>query len=317
MPAMIDNMAYVGETPWHGLGVKLDQGKSLDQWMKAAGLNWDAKLTPVLYDADGNGEAVEQMPGQNVLYRSDNGKALSIVSERYKPVQPKEVFKFFKKYTEDLEICKMETAGSLDEGRKIWALAKAEDEFTLGGEDKIGRYLLLATSYDRSLPTLVSQTSIRVVCHNTLMLAAESDVKSQHRISHITEFSADKAQQLLELNTNWQSFSAIVKKLAARKVTSDKGIEYFTNVFYPMATSESTPIKTITRRIDQLQDIYETAPGQEMASARGRAWGYLNAVTRFVDFDARSRDQDRRLDKAWFGEGAVIKQRAFELAQEL
>ena len=52
--------------------------------------------------------------------------------------------------------------------------------------------------------------------------------------------------------------------------------------------------------------------GSELASAKNTAYGLLNAVTEFVDHERRARSTDNRLDSAWFGKGAQIKQRALE-----
>jgi hypothetical protein len=90
-------MAFVGETPWHGLGQELQEGADMVTWRKAAGMDWNIESSPVYYqgkkDADDMGS--ERFKGQNVLFRSDNNNALSIVSDRYKPVQPAEVLDFF------------------------------------------------------------------------------------------------------------------------------------------------------------------------------------------------------------------------------
>lgn len=54
-----------------------------------------------------------------------------------------------------------------------------------------------------------------------------------------------------------------------------------------------------------------------MESARGTAWGLLNAVTEYVDHERRARSSEYRMDSAWFGQGAVIKQKALDVALQL
>jgi hypothetical protein len=46
-------IAYVGQTPWHGLGEKLAQNQSIEAWIKAARLDWELKMLPVHYLIDG------------------------------------------------------------------------------------------------------------------------------------------------------------------------------------------------------------------------------------------------------------------------
>jgi hypothetical protein len=57
--------------------------------------------------------------------------------------------------------------------------------------------------------------------------------------------------------------------------------------------------------------------GSDMASASGTAWGLLNGITEFVDHSRRARSQDYRLDSAWFGQGALIKEKAYVEALKL
>ena len=43
----------------------------------------------------------------------------------------------------------------------------------------------------------------------------------------------------------------------------------------------------------------------------------INAVTEYVDHERRARSTEYRMDSAWFGQGAVIKQRALQAALQL
>ena len=47
------------------------------------------------------------------------------------------------------------------------------------------------------------------------------------------------------------------------------------------------------------------------------AYGLLCAVTEFVDHERRAHSNDNRLDSAWFGQGAALKQKALDLAMEM
>ncbi len=39
-------MAYVGEVPWHGLGARLPEGRSIGEWVSAARLDWQIQMLP-------------------------------------------------------------------------------------------------------------------------------------------------------------------------------------------------------------------------------------------------------------------------------
>lgn len=57
--------------------------------------------------------------------------------------------------------------------------------------------------------------------------------------------------------------------------------------------------------------------GSGLESTNGTSWGLLNAVTEYVGHERRARSNEYRLDSAWFGQGAVIKQKALDVALQL
>ena len=172
--ATANDMAFIGDTPWHGLGNKLPPNQPIEVWQKSAGMDFEIKQTEVLFNsASGDGSNMLNLrsnPDATVLYRSDNHEPLSVVSKRYKVVQPKDVLGFYRDLV-SVGGFQLETAGVLRGGKKLWALAKTGQETMLAGGDKVKAYLLLATSCDGSLATTAQFTSIRVVCNNTLQMA--------------------------------------------------------------------------------------------------------------------------------------------------
>ena len=72
------------------------------------------------------------------------------------------------------------------------------------------------------------------------------------------------------------------------------------------------------RALKKVQTLFEGhGRGAELLAAKETAWGLLSAVTEFVDHEKQARSQDNRLDSAWFGQGAALKQRALEHALQL
>jgi hypothetical protein len=57
--------------------------------------------------------------------------------------------------------------------------------------------------------------------------------------------------------------------------------------------------------------------GADLVSARGTAWGLVNAVTQYVDHESGAKSVDHRLDRAFFGTGEDLKNRAMEAALAL
>ena len=132
MAHLIDSMAYVGETPWHKLGNALPSKQPIEVWAEKAGMDWQILETPVCFMAEKAGSlgSIKTFPEQKVLYRSDSHKPLSVVSDRYQVVQPREVLEFYRDLTE-ISGYELETAGVLKEGRKFSALARTGKETVL------------------------------------------------------------------------------------------------------------------------------------------------------------------------------------------
>lgn len=154
MAHLVEQMAYVGATPWHGLGNRLTQKQPLEVWQREAGMTWQIQESPVHFKADtvGNLGTIHSFPEQKVLFRSDTKAPLSVVSNRYQVVQPREVLEFYRDLTE-VSGYELETAGILKGGRKFWALARTGQTTVLKGNDQVNGYLLLATSCDGTLTT--------------------------------------------------------------------------------------------------------------------------------------------------------------------
>lgn len=317
MAHLVETMAYVAETPWHGLGNKLGEKQSIEVWQQQSGMNFDIKEAPVRFmtESIGNLGAIMSFPEQKVLYRSDSNVPLSVVSNRYKVVQPREILEFYRDLSE-ISGFELETAGVLKQGRKVWALAKTGQSCTFKGNDTVNGYLLLATACDGTLATTAQFTSIRVVCNNTLAVALTNGTGAV-KVPHSTSFDPDAVKKKLGISVAaWDSFMYRMKTLAERKVKSQEAFNYFLRVFTDQRNS--TTGLTNERAMTKAMSLYEgQGRGAELASSKATAFGLLNSVTEFVDHERRARSTDHRLESAWFGQGATLKQRALEYALEL
>ena len=169
MSANIESMFYVRETPWHGLGTRVIEAPSSEDALIAAGLNWNVIQEPIY-----TGEN-EPISGYKANVRDSDRRVLGVVTDRYKVVQNHEAFAF----TDALlgQGVRYETAGSLQEGRKVWLLAHMPHEYIISGE-RISPYLLFSNTHDSSGAVKVALTPIRVVCNNTLNLALRAAERS-------------------------------------------------------------------------------------------------------------------------------------------
>ena len=319
MSHAIQKMAYTGEAPWHKLGSELPAKQPIEVWAQKAGMDWRICETPVRYLTGQVGAlgAIMSFDEQKVLYRSDTNKPLSVVSDRYQVVQPQEVLEFYRDLTE-ISGFELETAGVLKDGKKFWALAKMGKEAVLKGNDVVKGYLLLATSCDGTLATTATPTSVRVVCQNTLTIALNG-ASAAIKVPHNTNFDAQAVKRQLGVAvSHWDSFMYRMKTLSERKVKSHEAMNYFLKVLCQTDALDSGNVLTNERALKKVQTIYEgNGRGAELTAASGTAWGLLNAVTEFVDHEKQARSPENRLDSAWFGQGASLKQRALDHALQL
>lgn len=309
-------IAYVGKEPWHGLGEKLKPGDSIETWIKAACLEWEILREPVRYVFKNE---IKEMADQQVLIRSDNGAPLSVVSDSYCIVQPKEVVEFYRDLVAGSDFS-LETAGALDEGRKVWGLARSNISAKIcKTEDSIDAFLLLASSCDKSLATTVAFTSIRVVCQNTLNFAIE-DIEGKSstkhlKIAHNKHFNWDEAKKRLGLiNDSWNGFIEKVEVLAEKKVKENEVTKFFESLFLSGKKDDEKLSKNAIIEIQNLQSAFKNGTGQNLLTAKDTAWGLVNAVTYYVDHKRKSDNQSSRLDSAWFGTGALLKDKAWKIA---
>lgn len=316
MAAMIETMAYANEVPWHGLGNHVAEDVSVDDMTIQAGLNWTVSKRPVLYNTPEN---TVQMAFKDryVLARDKDNKAMSVVSGRYKPVQPKEIMEFFRELVA-LGGFKLETAGSLSDGKRIWALAKTGDAAKILGQDEVKSYLMLATSYDGTFATLAQFTDIRVVCNNTLQ-AALSNHGTRISIPHIREFDAQSVKEQLGIHADaWNARVEAMELLARTKVDLAKASSVIRDIFKaPVEPASKEQIVAANHANNVIQLFNGLGMGADLESANGTAWGVLNAATEYIDHWKRARGVDGRMNSAWFGEGARTKQSAWDEVMKL
>lgn len=339
MSHMINSIAFKGETPWHGLGIELPEGQSIDQWRIAAGMDWKATKTNELYnftefydartgrilttayerraiDCDVKTRTVLKDSGQHILIRDDNGMKLGNCTDRYQIVQPATVLEFYRDLCSDHGFA-LETAGCLDDGKRIWALAKTGDTMRIKGNDPIESYLLLATSFDGTMSTRALFTAVRVVCHNTISMALR-DKRAGIKVGHSTEFDHNQVKIDLGIYQDQKNtFQSNCEVLAARKVSRDEALKY---VFDRFAEKGETIQHVSTRKANIIQNVMDLfngkGKGSQLPSAANTAWGLVNAVTEFVDWE-QGNNVNNRFRNAQFGQGVDFKIKAFEDALEL
>jgi phage/plasmid-like protein (TIGR03299 family) len=334
MAHLVETMAFTGQTPWHGLGNQLTPHQPIEVWAQQAGMDWRIESSDVSYMAQNHRGQNIIMPfeEQRVLYRSDTHAPLSVVSQRFQEVQPKEILEFYRDLTEQSGF-ELETAGVLKGGKKFWALAKTGQSKALKGNDVSNGYILLATACDGTLATTAQFTSIRVVCNNTLAIALKTHNHTSNnagvvKVPHSTRFDAEKVKHQLGISVRaWDEHMYQMKQLSERKVTQQEAAAFFDRVFNESnyyadpsiihfnRNNPSNKTEPNGRAMSKVMTMFNGhGRGAELSSAKDTAYGLLCSITEFIDHERRAMSTDHRLDSAWFGAGAAIKQRGLEQA---
>lgn len=273
MPANVETMFYVRETPWHGLGVKVEKAISSEEALRAAELDWSV-LQKTIYTYDG-----VLVPNYKANIRSKDEQILGIVTDRYKIVQNHEAFAF----TDSLlgEGVQYETAGSLQNGKRVWMLAKLPDRYKLL-DDEVTPYMVFTNSHDGNGGIKIAMTPVRVVCQNTLNLAL-STAKRMWSTIHTGDINnkLHEAKKTLLLAEFYMDKLNDEAHSVSKKSLTDKKVLEFIEELIPLPDN---PSKLQENNIDLLRtDLklrYFDAP--DLIDMKKDGWRFINAVSDFA-----------------------------------
>jgi phage/plasmid-like protein (TIGR03299 family) len=312
-----DGMFSVRETPWHGEGVVLKKPpRTIDEAIKKASLDWTVEQYPVVAfdEADDSimdllkevpdpedSESTIEVPMFYANVRSDTGKALGVVTDRYKPVQNREAFSFLANiYGTEMH---WETAGSLQGGRRVWVMLKLPEWVEVAG-DPIAPYSFISNSHDGKSSVLAAVTPVRIVCQNTLALATSEAIAKYH-IRHLGNMSQKmaEARNVLEVTVDYyEQFKAYGDTMGIKKL-SDKRAKSALEQLFPIAEKDG---ERAARNKEEaraaVMSLFKTGSSPEVGyspdlpskdtrpqNALGTVWAFYNAATEYLDWGRSAR----------------------------
>lgn len=277
MSHLLDSMFSVRETPWHGLGTILaDYPQNWDEARREAGLEWEPIARPVYVTNPGISETGEltneyaELGSFTAIQRDDNGVVLAVMNKTYEIFPNADLGPLLEEFVKASGgRLQYETAGSLDEGRDVWALLREPEPFVIPGDPNgaVLPFLAAQNSHDGGGALRIQRLQTRIVCNNTSMAADREAEKHglQFTFRH-TKSIGERVEQAkavvagLDLDTvHYREWAA---ELMGMKVT-DQGRKAFVEAFIPMPVAE-----VITDRVRNNID-----------SARATMWGILNGIT--------------------------------------
>lgn len=295
----VETMAYKGDTPWHSLGNPLKAGESIEKWTKAAGIDWKVARHPIFTQI---GDEKINIDGRVAIVRDTDNKVLSTASDKWIPFQNTDLMEFFREYV-DAGHATLETAGSLKDGKVIWALANINAGFTLNGRDEVKGYVLFSNSHEPGAAIRILTTSVRVVCQNTLRMA-HAGKGDQYKQTHLTDFNPAAAREQLAFSRfQIEEFGREAEALAGLEMSAFDTMRVLAKQFQNDMAETAMDIQILLNNPDAqnpvLSDVLHSvvsAPGALPESA----WGLLNGVTHYADHVA-GRTAGNRLLSSTFG----------------
>ncbi|HIK66379.1 MAG TPA: DUF932 domain-containing protein [Flavobacteriales bacterium] len=309
MSARVEQMAYFGEVPWHGLGNTLDGTEDVEGVMLKAGLDWTVK-TETLYRKIGD-SYVDYKLGRASVRQSDNSD-LGCVGPRWTPLQNADAFRVFEPLVNSGDMA-WHTAGSLKNGQRVWVMCQLNlDNSVIVPGDEIRKFALLSNGHDGKLAVHFGFTPIRVVCANTEALARGSEASKLIRVRH-HQFVKENVEKLRDImNLADQEFEATCDQyrfLASRGINK-ADLKKYVKLVFEVHDKEDTDISTRTKNIiAKVENLFETGRGTDVPGVTGTWWGAYNAVSEYLNYD-KGNNEANRMDSLWFGPNGNQNQKA-------
>lgn len=335
---------YENALPFRGL---LPDVRNSTNIQHDAGLDWTVVSRPVQVVGKYENRVA---PGYQALVRNDpkdslteyHGTTLDIVSDRFKPHQNSEILADMTELAAAGE-AEILYAGSLDEGRKVVAIAKLEGSFDLGGSfpDHNALFAVISGGHKVGTPFKLKSMAFRLVCLNGSFFtkSGSATFTVSHRtglrgeLMHVRstfeaikrEFSryGETADRLRQTPMDREQSRLLVAEILRPGTAAELGRRLGEN---PLQAHEiwgevadslrgrvtlSEMLKESETRQDKvLLEAIETQAG----AAGENLWNGFNGITWHVDHQ-RGASQETGVNGALFGQGASLKERALEVAK--
>lgn len=285
MSANVETLMYVGKdengnryTPWHGLGVSVEEAPTSEEAIRLAGLDWIVKQSPVYTDSG------FEIPGYKANVRSSDNTVLGMVGDRYKVVQNKDAFDF----TDAMlgEGVRYETAGSLFNGKRIWLLANMPKTQILG--DDVIPYLCFTNGHDGYHSIKICLTPVRVVCNNTVNFALNT-AKRSWSTRHVGDLSSkmQEARRTLGLADAYMKELAVVSDQLANTTVTEDEVRTILDKTFPVNPDATDRTKQNAEDMKNSFMMCMIAP--DLAKFKGSAYQVAQAAADFADHRAPKR----------------------------
>ena len=341
MSANVESMAwnnvvrFENGKPWHGEGVCVDDEQALFDvklFGEKAGINWDVFKEPLVTLSRAKA-AVKYAKGEidtpfeaepdtdaYAIRRKTDFSILGIVGPKYRPLQNVDALKWFEPWL-DNGLLALNTAGSLENGKKVWVLAQVVKDTIMDvtGKDTVAKFVMLSNSHDGTAAVRVGLSPIRIVCQNTLTMAHRSSESKLMRIRHSSQMerNLEAMRDAIDLvNNDFETTAEQYRWLSTRHV-HQKDLRKYVRVLIQGEKDAEQPfddVSTRTQNIIKKIEGYMDMPNQKISS--GSWWAAYNSENEYLNYES-GRNVNTRLSSLWFGQSASLNKEALDLALKM
>ena len=308
-----DGLVLHRERAWHGLGTIVEQAPTPLEALKIARLDWEVLQCPLIGLLDNQDEL--PINGHQLNYRSDTFDQLGIVGSGYQPIQNRELAEFCEALAEQGDTVKIESAGSIRNGQKVWFLLKGES-FSVRDADEIVPYILASNGHDGGTALRITPTTIRVVCSNTLHMVIPQNEREGQRTNlgqarFVANHTENIAQRIEEAKAALQLYGRaisetrqVIDQLAAKDVGREDiqrfFLECYTREFgsIPVNPKDKVEQNRRDRAMDACNSVFERFDREQHLTG-ATAWGAFSSWTGWLQNDRKVRinDPDKARDR--------------------
>lgn len=274
---------------WHGLGnIIQERPESVKQSLELSGLDWMVSKVPLyakISDQD-DSDRFSLVMDHKAIVRSTDRSVLGIVTPKYEPIQNKTMMDFIWELTKQETNLSLETAGSLKNGKIVWALSFLREFEVQGIEEELNQtYVLITNSHDGSNALRVLLTGVRVVCWNThsMAIAGADNIWSIRHIGNVS-LRVEECRKSLELASEWsKNDEEAMEALAGEKCEDDLFKELLEQVWwYDEDEADDEEAEKMEKKREQLLENYNKV--NDSTSLGGTKYAAFQAVTEQLDY---------------------------------
>jgi len=308
--------------PWGESGTEVDC-TSIPEAMRKANLNWKVEKSPAYMIAPTGHTGVEahvRVEDEYFIRRKDRPSLVfGRCKKKWTPLQNVDAFAFFQPWL-DSGTARIHTVGKINHGQRIWVLAEMQDDaYTITGNDRIHKFILLVNSHDAKTSVMAGLTPIRFSCTNMLNMLSRDENSQMVKIRH----TATVTEQVAQLQPAMEAYDRVFKsqiglyqKLAYSRFDLADLHEYIKTVFNLKPPKGQTALSSRSAgKLTKIVDMVNYGFGNDQVNIQGTWWAAYNGVTQYLNYE-HGKTTNARLNALWFGANQRVSREALTLAHQ-